>query len=117
MGKPVLHWLYAGKFDDLVPLLYLLAFSPLIMGLGNALNAGLKGMERPNAVFYGYAASGASTLLIGIPLIVYAGLLGAVLGVLVSAAVYTTVLGYMLVRQLRISDSRAGMKKFARTPA
>jgi O-antigen/teichoic acid export membrane protein len=117
VGRPVMHLLYAGKFDDVSSLLYALAFVPLIMGLGNAINAGLKGMEKPKAVFYGYLASGGSTLFIGIPLILYLGLWGAVFGILVSAAVYTTVLGYMFVRLLHASDSRASVKRFARTPA
>ncbi len=36
-GRTLMHWLYAGKFDDLAPLLSILAFLPLVMGIGNAL--------------------------------------------------------------------------------
>ena len=47
VGKPVMHLLYAGKFDDLAPTLYILAFLPLVMGIGNTMNAALKAAEKP----------------------------------------------------------------------
>jgi len=89
----LMHVLYAGKFDDVVPLVGILALLPIVMGVGNTMNAALKAMERPKAVFYGYLASGASTVLIGLPLIVRLGLRGAVYGMLISAGTYTVALG------------------------
>ena len=92
-GKRIMHVLYAGRFDDIAPLVGILALLPVVMGIGNTINAALKAMEKPQAVFYGYVASGAATFLIGLPLIVYFGLRGAVYGMLVSAGVYTITLG------------------------
>lgn len=92
VGKPVMHLLYAGKFDDLAPTLYVLAFLPLVMGIGNAMNCALKAAEKPKLVFFAYVCSGAATLLLGIPLVIHFGLLGAVYGLLLSAAAYTIVL-------------------------
>lgn len=91
-GKPVMHLLYAGKFDDLVPLLYLLAFSPLVMGLGNSMNDALKAVEKPSLVFYAYVCSGVATIVGGIPFVMHFGVRGAVYGILLSGAVYTTTL-------------------------
>jgi O-antigen/teichoic acid export membrane protein len=91
-GRPVMHWLYAGKFDGLAPLLYILAFLPLIMGIGNMMNDALKAAEKPKLVFYAYLCSGTATLLGGIPLVIRFGLMGAVYGLLLSAAVYTAAL-------------------------
>jgi O-antigen/teichoic acid export membrane protein len=93
-GRPVLHVLYAGKFDGLVPLLFLLALLPLLMGIGNTMNDALKAAEMPRLVFYAYLASGAATVLLGIPLVKQFGLKGAVYGMLVSGATYSAVLGF-----------------------
>jgi O-antigen/teichoic acid export membrane protein len=88
-GRPVMHWLYAGKFDDLAPMLYMLALLPLLMGIGNAMNGALKAVEKPKLVFWAYACSGAATFLGGIPLVMRFGLWGAVYGMLLSGAAYT----------------------------
>jgi O-antigen/teichoic acid export membrane protein len=94
VGKPVMHFLYNGKFDDLAPLLYVLAFLPLTMGIGNVLGSALSAAEKPKFVFCAYVCSGAATLLGGIPLVIRFGLMGAVYGLLLSAGVYTSALAY-----------------------
>jgi O-antigen/teichoic acid export membrane protein len=98
-GRPVMHWLYAGKFDDLAPMLYILALLPFLMGIGNVMGNALNAAEKPKLVFYAYLCSGAATLLGGIPLVLRFGLMGAVYGLLLSAGVYTGVLalGFYLV--------------------
>jgi O-antigen/teichoic acid export membrane protein len=92
LSLPLLHLLYAGKFDDLAGLLGLLALVPVVMGVGNSTNAALKAIEQPNAVFWAYVASGCVTFLAGIPLVIHMGLRGAVYGMLLSAAAYTLTL-------------------------
>lgn len=92
-GKRIMHLLYAGRFDDIAPLAGILALLPVVMGIGNTINAALKAMERPQAVFYAYLASGATTFLIGLPLVVHFGLRGTVYGMLASAGVYAAALG------------------------
>ena len=106
VGKPVMHLLYAGRFDDVAPLMAALAFLPAIMSLGNTLNGALKAIEKPNLVFYSYICSGVATLLFGIPLVTYFGLRGAVYGMLVTAAVYTTALGAAFA-QVRLANPLA----------
>jgi len=91
VGSPVMHWLYAGKFDDLAPMLYILAFLPLLMGIGNVMGNALNAAEKPRLVFYAYLCSGTTTLLCGISLVIRFGLMGAVYGLLLSAGVYTAV--------------------------
>jgi O-antigen/teichoic acid export membrane protein len=93
VGKPVMHWLYSGKFDDLAPLLYLIAFLPLTMGIGNVMSSALNAAEKPKLVFVAYVCSGATTLIGGIPLVIRFGLRGAVFGLLLSAAAYTVAIG------------------------
>lgn len=93
VGGPLLHVIYGGKFDDVSSLLGTLALLPLVMSVGHTMNAVLKSIERPNLVFYAYAASGATTLVAGITLMVRYGLRGAVYGMLLSGAMYSAVLG------------------------
>jgi O-antigen/teichoic acid export membrane protein len=92
VGKPLMHRLYAGKFDHIASLVGLLALLPMIMGTGNTINAALKALEKPKAVFYAYVTSGATTFLLGIPLVIRFGLHGAVYGMLASAAAYSAAL-------------------------
>lgn len=91
-GAPFVHWLYAGKFDNALSLLNILAGIPIIMGIGNTMNDALKSMEKPHVVFYAYLASGAMTLAVGLPLVKHLGIRGAVIGMVLSAAAYTSLL-------------------------
>src|SRR5258708_27779410 len=92
-ARPLMHALYGGKFDDLASLVGTLALLPVVMGIGNTMNAALKSIEKPQAVFYAYVTSGVATFLVGIPLVTRLGLCGAVYGMLVSAGAYTITLG------------------------
>jgi O-antigen/teichoic acid export membrane protein len=96
VGSPVMHILYAGKFDDLTHLLFILVLLPVVMGIGHVMNDALKAIERPRLVFFAYVCSGAATFLVGIPLVMRLGLRGAVYGMLFSGATYTgaLVLGF-----------------------
>lgn len=107
-GRPVMHWIYGGKFDDVADLLGVLALLPVIMGLGNVANVALKAVEKPKFVLYSYIASGAATFLIGMPLVRHFRLPGAVYGMLISAAVYTTTMaiGLIAVATPRLKSAR-----------
>ena len=96
-GKSTMHILYAGRFDDVADIIKTMALLPLVFGIGHTMNAALKAMEKPQAVFYSYVASGTATFLIGLPLIIHFGLRGAVYGMLVSAGVYTLALGITFI--------------------
>jgi O-antigen/teichoic acid export membrane protein len=99
VGRPVIHALYAGKFDDLAPLLFTLSLLPVVMGIGHAMNDALKALEKPRLVFFAYACSGAATFLVGIPLVMHSGLRGAIYGMLLSGATYSAALtvGFLAV--------------------
>jgi O-antigen/teichoic acid export membrane protein len=103
-GRSVIHVLYAGKFDGVVPLLFLLALLPLLMGIGNTMNDALKAAEMPKLVFYAYLASGAATLFPGIPLVRHFGLQGAVYGMLASGATYSGVLALGFLFQVSLKS-------------
>jgi O-antigen/teichoic acid export membrane protein len=92
LGAQTMHALYAGRFDGLAPLLSILAFLPLVMGIGHTMNDALKAVERPRVVFYAYLSGGAATCLLGIPLMSRFGLRGAVYGMLASGGTYSLAL-------------------------
>ena len=92
VGSRVIHVLYAGKFDGLAPLLYLLAVVPLLMGIGNTMGEAIRAAEKPHLVFYAYLSSALATFVLGIPLVKFLGLRGAAWGMIVSAATYSLAL-------------------------
>jgi O-antigen/teichoic acid export membrane protein len=87
-----MHILYAGKFDDVAPLLGNLALLPVVMGIGNALNDTIKAAEKPKLVFYAYVCSVGTTVLLGVPLAIHFGFRGIVYGILLSATAHTVAL-------------------------
>jgi O-antigen/teichoic acid export membrane protein len=101
VGRPVMHGLYGGKFDDVSSLLGILAFLPVVVGIGHTINSALKAAEKPNLVFYAYVFGGATTFLLGIPLVIRFGLRGAVYGMLLSGATYTCALALGLSQVMR----------------
>ena len=93
VGKPVIHIIYAGKFDGLSSLLFTLALLPLVMGIGSTMAQALNAVEKPRMVFFGFLSSGIATFLVGIPLVMHLGLRGASYGMLLSAGIYTAAMG------------------------
>lgn len=91
-GRPLIHLLYAGKFDDVAPLFAAMTFVPAVMGIGHTLNGALKAAERPKGVLYAYMAGGATTILAGVPLVMHFGLRGAIFGMLASGFAYSATL-------------------------
>jgi O-antigen/teichoic acid export membrane protein len=103
-GTRLLHLLYAGKFDELGPLLFLLALVPLCMGIGNTAGDAIRAAEKPHLVFYAYVSSAIATFLIGIPLVIFFGLRGAAWGMIVSASTYSIAL--LIAFRLRVYRTR-----------
>jgi O-antigen/teichoic acid export membrane protein len=108
-GLQVMRFVYAGKFDGLFPLLTLLAFLPLVMGVGHTINAALKAMERPKLVFYGYVSSGVMGAIVGVPLVARFGVRGAVYGILLAGLAYTGALGVGFLAALRNEEKKHAM--------
>lgn len=92
-GNQLMHVLYAGKFDGLGSALFVLALLPLVMATGNTMALALNAAEKPKLVFYGFFAGGIATFVMGIPLVNYFGLSGAVYGMLLSGAVFSVAVG------------------------
>jgi O-antigen/teichoic acid export membrane protein len=104
LGKPVIHTLYAGKYDGLAPFLFVLALLPVLMGVAAALSNAVIAAEKPHLTFFAYVCGGLATFLGGVPLVMHMGLRGAIYGMLLSGATYTgaLALGFALrVRAVR----------------
>jgi O-antigen/teichoic acid export membrane protein len=84
-----MHALYAGKFDGLAPILFLMALLPVFTGIGCIMSSALNAAEKPKLVFLAYLCSAVSTVVLGIPLVMYFGLRGAVYGMLVSGGTFS----------------------------
>lgn len=114
IGKTVVHILYAGKYDGVGTYLFVLTFVPMILWLGATMSQALNAVERPEFQFWAYVCGGATTLIIGIPLVVHFGLWGAVYGMLVSGAAFTLALAASFVVSVRRISLRL---KLAVTPS
>jgi O-antigen/teichoic acid export membrane protein len=101
VGSRAIHLLYAGKFDELAPMLFLLALVPLLMGIGGTMGDAIRAAEEPRLVFYAYVSSAIATFVFGVPLVKYFGLRGAVYGMLVSGGCYTATLALVFRRYVR----------------
>lgn len=108
LGKPLMHILYAAKYDGLASFLFVLALLPLFMGIGAATSSALIASENPKLVFFAYVCSGAATFLGGIPLVKHFGLWGAVYGMLLSGATYAAALTLIFVLGVRRQIVLAG---------
>jgi len=97
-GGKLLHFVYGGKYDGLVPVLQILALVPCLTATGNALNDALKVALRNDAVFYSYLAAGLVAITFGPWLVRMHGEIGAAWGLLASAAVYCLSLGIFYCR-------------------
>ena len=89
VGGPLIHVLYAGKFDELAPMLFLLALVPVTMAIANTMSDAIRAAEKPRLVFYAVVSSALATLVVGLPLVRHFGLQGAVYGMLASGTTFT----------------------------
>jgi O-antigen/teichoic acid export membrane protein len=112
-----MHVLYAGKFDGLAPLLFLLALVPLWTGIGNTFSDAIRAAERPRLVFYAYVSSAIATFVLGIPLVIYWGLRGAVYGMSVSGVTYAGALALAFWFYLPRQPAQPWLESFPQSPS
>jgi O-antigen/teichoic acid export membrane protein len=104
-GRWLMVALYAGRYVQVAYLLPL-AVLPLLMaaasqGPGIALGV----MQAPSKVFWGYAVAAALTILVGVPLTRYRGLLGAISAMVISSSASLALVVYYYKTELkRVTD-------------
>ena len=103
------HWLmetvYAGRYARVAYLLPL-ASLPLLMGAASqGPSIALAAMQAPSKVFCGYAVAATATILVGVPLTHYRGLVGAMSAMVLSSfACFTVVIYYYKSGLRRLRD-------------
>jgi O-antigen/teichoic acid export membrane protein len=78
---------YGGNYREYsgLPIL-LVGLIPIAAGAAMVLGAGLRAIERPSSVFWGYVAASVSTVFLGLPLAYVWGVAGAAGGMLISSS-------------------------------
>lgn len=97
-GDRLLAMVYGGDYARYAGLFRILGLMPVVGGPGTVLTAALRARERPDRVFWAYAASVAVTLTAGLALTWRAGLTGAAIGLVITSAVVTGLLAPLNAR-------------------
>ena len=96
-AEPLIQFLYAEKYVYFSKLLWIAGLIPIIAAVVAVSGAVLRALELPNKVFIAYAWSTATTLTIGVGLLIMLGVKGALIGWFLSYAVAGAVLVSMAV--------------------
>jgi O-antigen/teichoic acid export membrane protein len=102
-GPWICDWLYDGKYAFDRTFLTLLGLSAVIGSFGQVMACSLRAKELPNLAFRGYAASAGVSLIIGIPLIAFGGILGASVSLTAAMAVSTAILTLIVWKRTAIT--------------
>lgn len=91
---------YGGNYREYsgLPIL-LVGLIPIAAGAAMVLGAGLRAIERPSSVFWGYVAASVSTVFLGLPLAYVWGVSGAASGMLISSSTGAFSLGWLYHRR------------------
>ena len=99
LRNPILHLLYGDRYaNQSVWVVLCIGCLPITTGIAYVLAAGLRSIESPRLVFWGYLASCATTLILGVPLALHYGIAGAAAGMVASDIPTITVLCVCLAR-------------------
>lgn len=96
-GESLLGLLYGAQYSASAELIWLAAVVPIPFGVGVLLETGLRAMEQPRRVFYGYLAASLAACTLGMWLTFTYGLAGALIGQAIAFAM----LAIVLLRQFR----------------
>jgi O-antigen/teichoic acid export membrane protein len=110
--KPLVHWLYNGRYDHVAHVLWLLGALPLFSGMGEALSDALRALERPDRIFWAAIASTTVTIGLGVTVAARWGVAGVAIGQIASAIAAAGVLWMALARlqkRIRPAIAAAGL--------
>ena len=81
--------LYDGRYVEDASLLWLLGLLPVLAGVLGVLGSALRAQERPDRMFWAYMLTTAAAVTVGLGCVATWGLVGAVIGLLLSSCVTT----------------------------
>ncbi len=100
-GSRIMNSLYAGRYNGFSNLLTLATAPLLLIAASVGSEVAVQVMQTPSEVFLAYAVSGALTLLMGIAFTHYWGLVGGLVGLLISSIAFWAVITYRCKKRLR----------------
>ena len=86
-GQALLEFAYDGKYETSSMTLFLLGMTTMVSALVLTLSAAIKAHSEPKLLIRGYSLATLSSLVIGIPLMIWYGVLGVIVGMLIAASV------------------------------
>jgi O-antigen/teichoic acid export membrane protein len=103
--QPIFRWLYLGRYAGAS---WLLPFTaPMVVAAGVAavyVNA-LRGLQRPERVFWSNTLASGAALTVGVLLTMRYQLVGAVIGLTLSHVIIAAASGIYLVKAMAVKDS------------
>ena len=102
----VVRWLDGGEYSRESHLLWILGLVPVAFGAMVTLENALRSLERSDLVFRAYVLAAASTCVVGVPLTLFWGPGGAIVGLLCSITLAVASMGWSL--RAKIDSSGRG---------
>jgi glycosyltransferase involved in cell wall biosynthesis len=105
-GSRIMNSLYAGRYNEFSNLLALATAPLLLIAASVGSEVAVQVMQAPSEVFLAYGISGALTLLVGVAFTHYWGLVGGLVGILISSVTFWAVITYRCQKRLRGTGPR-----------
>jgi O-antigen/teichoic acid export membrane protein len=102
-NRPVVAWLYNGKYDSYADLLWLLGLLPILATAVTVFGSSMRALEKPDRAFWAYAFSSAFSITIGLAMMALWGILGATLSLVFS---YVITASFLVVFHLSLNAMR-----------
>lgn len=106
--RPLMIWLYGGKYMEYANLVWLVGLIPLVAALTGLMAAALRAFERPERMFWAYLLSTVVALTAGMGFLVAWGVAGAIVAVLVSSIVAGGAMVWLFVSLNQETDEGVG---------
>ena len=100
-GGRIMNFLYAGRYDEFAHLLALATAPLLLIAASVGSEVAVQVMQAPSEVFLAYSISGALTLVVGVAFTHFWGLVGGLVGILISSVAFWAVITYRCQKRLR----------------
>lgn len=94
-GRPLVAWLYAGRYAADSSLLALLAVIPVLTAVSHLLRGVVLADERPDRMFWAYLGAAVASLAGGLPLVLWFGLHGVLVAIALGPATQAAILCWL----------------------
>lgn len=113
MHRPLVTWIYDGRYAEYASLLWFLGLFPLFAGAAEVLSTALRALRRVDQVFWAAMLSATVTLTVGLGALFLLGVAGAVVWILVAWSTATVALAWFFWSQREAWAIKNEMKRDA----